>query len=304
MANYTDQFEEWPFWYGFRTSLGAFGSATANAFGFPLPFDGDADFVWRARMADVSIAATGFTGRAPSYNLFWTRRFFLPTSEALSNVGIYDGAAQMNYDIPTNGIANAGHVLHPVPIIPEIRLVRGSVMQVDLLQRQQFSQAVTIENCFAGVKLYPKGTHYQVDPTKRYRAEPFDYAAAIPGPGTASQILPNNIVRLDGDSIFLLLGLVTDYNGWTTGGGPFGWSIRFFGPNGERTSQSNSSPQPGFISVNNMVGIGRREGLVCPPIAYPPAGQILWDYQEASVPPTRQMGSQTLIFRGVKLYVI
>lgn len=303
MANYTDQFDEWPFWYGFRVPMGAFGSPTARQFGVPLTFDGDADFIWRARLADVSITPAGFTGNAPSYNRFVTRKFYLPTSEALSNINIYDLAAQKNYDIPQTGLANAGHALNPVPIIPEIRIGKASVMQVDLENRQELSSALTVELCFAGVKLYPKRSRYYVDPAKKYRAEPFDYPVLLPGPGAANQLFLNNVLTLDSDSIFLLLGFATDFAGWDTGGFP-GWSFRFFGPNGERTSQSNSTPAPGFISANNLIGIGRREGLVCPPIPYPPGGQITWDYQEAGVPetPPARLGQQFLIFRGVKLY--
>lgn len=308
MANYNDIFEEWPFWQAFRFTLTAPGAAGSNQFKLPLPFDGDADFVWRARLLDMSVAGAGWTGISGQTMRFIKRQFYLPTSEALSNIPIYDGNAQRSFSIPSSGLQNSGNALYPVPIIPEIRITRGSVLSVDLLQnRQNPATALSVELCFQGVKLYPKGTHYQVDRSKRYRSEPWVYSSFLPGPGAANQLFSNNLVRLDSDSTFLLFGLVTDMNGFTANAGGFGWSIRFFGPNGERTSQSNSTPQPGFISVNNMVGIGRRPGLVCPPIAYPPGGQITYDYQEAGVPftvPSGRLPQQVINFVGAKLYEV
>lgn len=335
ISDYLKNWELWPFKYGFRFLMAKPGDAGDAILGAAMSLQGDADFVYRALSIDLQVGGVSvndFSGAAPQNDYLvatssyarYTRKMYLPDSRAIQTLHQYsmEQGFFLNSNAPMPGMmagasfisgapglnyANDGDALRPLPIIPEVLLGKSSALTVDLQNytaANEFlaGQPLAIEICFHGWKLFRKGTHYSIDRTKRYLALPFSYYSPIPvvAPSGDGQLIPANVQNLDSGSAFLLMAVQTQ--GWNSG-----FQFQYYGPETEQTSFSNSSARHGLLSRGNSLGSGRFPGVITPPLQYPAAGRILWDYYLPGGV-SQALGSNgqpgLIEFQGVKLYAL
>lgn len=335
ISDYLKNWELWPFKYGFRFTLAKPGDAGDAILGAAMSLQGDADFVYRALSIDLQVGGVSvndFSGAAPQNDYLvgsssyarYTRKMYLPDSRAIQTLhqfnmedtvflnsnsvppGMMAGASFIS-GAPGLNYANDGDALRPLPIIPEVLLGRSSALTIDLQNftgaTESFAaQPLALEVCFHGWKLFRKGTHFSLDHTRRYLALPFSYYSPIPilAPSAAGQLVPANVLNLDSGSAFLLMA--TNTQGWNVG-----FQFQYYGPESEQTSFSNSSARHGLLGRGNSLGTARFPGVITPPLQYPAAGRIVWDYYlPANV--TQSVGSDgtpgLIEFQGVKLYAL
>lgn len=281
--SYLAEMEQWPFIYAYRFFLQGGSESLAPfipIFDQAMPIRGDADFIARAWTLDQSFDTDELVGLSPTdvvgflglrFRTFDGSRILSLSNMVNSAISIYPqvctfhGKARiqstdLNNDV---GILSAGTAQDPLPILPERYFTKSSVMFADI-QPDQNVNPLWVEIAFHGVKLHPKGTHYSIDKTRRWRTENFTYQFQLPAP-PAGTTIPNNRVTLDGDSVFMLLGV------YSTQVTAKGYSFSFYGPNGENLDYSQEQGyllpttglpggpvRPSMVSGGNCVGSSRR----------------------------------------------
>lgn len=318
-VDYLDKWDLWPFLYIYRVALAAPGSVGSSILRLGLPIQGDADFVCRAIQFDMMNPApadlTDFIGINPTSSFCqdpstgaaavgpftFGKRMYLPSDLAIHSDLTFGGAGNLEGLIPGN-VSNEGNACYPVPMIPDILLLRSTSMSIDL---QNFlnvgvfappNSSLALEICLRGVKLIPKGSVYKIDRTKQYLALPAVYTAPLPIT-TAGTYTKNAIVTLESATSFMLYSV--DCDAYNTG-----FQMTVYGARGERTSSLNVPGNNfGLVSRGNLLGTSRFPGVVCPPLEYPPGGNIAYDFY-APKNYTPQNPNAQLIFRGVKLFEV
>lgn len=295
MPGYIDKFEEAFFIYSFR--FPTITVSPQSQLQQPLKIQGDADFVWRGFMTgQASVALDDWTAglpqvvggvASPGYRL----KPYLPDSRGIFNTaGVF---SQINEGVTVN--FGTGQI--PFPMAPEVLLSKNSTLFLDIVSNLgALNYAVMFD--LRGVKLLEKGTRYQIDRTKHYRTEQYSYLVRLLNPAQLTpgvRFVGTQALKLDSDSEFLLYSIEISPNL-----APL--QFQFYGPEGEFTSANvtNGTPQPSLISLSSIAGSSQFPGVICPPMAYPAAGRIAYDY----VVPAAGIAAPDgwIRFRGAKLY--
>lgn len=296
--------EQWPFVYGYRFTV-PFNAAGGNFLQYfnALPIQGDADFVVRGMAADTSrLGQADFSGLSPAETNSYLATLKMADDSSLITLQFTEGATinplplfglanNFGQSVAANFIQNEGSAGALIPVLPERRLTKASTMFATIGNvNGAGGPNLVIELALHGFKLQPPGTYYRLSRTQRWKTREHTYSSQIPNPA-AGITVPSTIVRIDGDSAFLL------YAVWTTSVAVAGSQFQMYGPNGERTSN-------GLLSTANTIGTSRKPRYFCPPIVYPPAGQIVYDWRLPNPAPAAFVNDQPqfLNFYGVKLY--
>ena len=324
-CDYLDKWDLWPFFYVYRLGLAGPGAPGDTLLRVGLPIQGDADFLWRALQIDMMqpkpANLTDFIGANPSSpfvqdtttgarQVGWyafQKRIYLPSDVAIHSGFTLSGAGDLEGMIPAN-VSNEGNACYPQPIIPEVLLLRSSSLSIDLQNLTNLGvfappdSSLALEICLRVVKLIPKGSIYKIDRTKKYVALPAVYS--VPFPSTVAGTYTKGVgVRLESSTEFVLYSVDCDAQNT-------GFQATVYGARGERTSSLNQlGPLSlasggnafGLVSRGNLCGTARFPGVFCPPLEYPPGGNIIFDFY-APNNYTPQNANAQLIFRGAKLY--